>query len=110
MDSRFHGSFVLVLHSHIPYVLGQNRLEEEMLLDAAIETYLPVLNILNRLVQEKLSPKVTIGISPVLAEQLAHPEFKVKLREYCWLKAEFARRDGEEFKPHSAHLHWLTQR
>ena len=81
-----------------------------MLLDAAIETYLPLLNVLNRLVQEGISPRITIGISPVLAEQLAHPEFKAKLREYCWLKAEFARRDEEEFKPHSPHIQWLAQR
>lgn len=110
MDPKLYGSFVLVLHSHIPYVLGQNRMEEEMLLDAAIETYIPLLDVLNRLVKEGISPKVTIGISPVLAEQLAHPEFKAKLREYCWLKAEFARRDGVEFRPYNLHQHWLAQR
>ena len=110
MDTKCYGSFVLVLHSHIPYVIGQNRLEEEMLLDAAIETYIPLLEVFNRLVSEGISPQVTIGISPVLAEQLAHPEFKTKLSEYCELKAEFARQDNAEFKRSHPHLPWLAGR
>ena len=110
MDTKFYGSFVLVLHSHIPYVIGQNRLEEEMLLDAAIETYIPLLGVFNRLVSEGISPRTTIGISPVLAEQLAHPEFKTKLREYCELKAEFARQDSEEFRSEHPHPRWLARR
>ena len=105
-----NGSFILVLHSHLPYVLNSNRMEEEMLLEAVVETYIPLLDLFNRLESENISSKLTLSFSPVLVEQLAHPTFKAKFEEYCEIKAEFARKDQEEFSSKSAHLHWLAQR
>ena len=48
--------------------------------EAAFECYLPLLEVAHRLVADGISPKWTINISPVLAEQLASPEY-VLLRE-----------------------------
>ena len=50
--------------------------------EATFECYLPLLEIAHRLVAEGLSPKWTINISPVLAEQLASPEFQKELSFY----------------------------
>lgn len=108
--NNFHGSFILVLHSHLPYVLNSNRMEEEMLLEATAETYIPLLDLFNRLESENISTKVTISLSPVLVEQLSQPLFKSQFEEYCELKAEFARKDQEEFSSRDAHLHYLAQR
>jgi 1,4-alpha-glucan branching enzyme len=92
------GAFVLVLHSHLPYVLSHDRLEEEWLFEAVVESYLPILDGLNRLALRGLSPKVTIGLTPVLLEQLAHPRFAPQFLAYLEQKIHAAREDRQFFK------------
>jgi 1,4-alpha-glucan branching enzyme len=65
--------------------------------EAASETYIPLLEVFNRLVGEGHPPKVVMGISPVLAEQLADPTFKEGLRGYLKNRIDAAREDGEQF-------------
>jgi 1,4-alpha-glucan branching enzyme len=110
MRHNFYGSFVLVLHFHIPYVLHHDPIEEEMILEATAETYIPLLNVFYSLVEEGISPKVTCTISPVLAEQLANPYFKTRFEDYCLMKADFARRDQREFEGKSEHMRYLARR
>jgi 1,4-alpha-glucan branching enzyme len=93
------GSFTLFLHSHIPYVLSHGTWPDGMdwLNEAASEVYIPLLEIFNRLVGEGHLPRVVVGISPVLAEQLAAPAFKEGLRGYLKKRIDTAREDGEQF-------------
>lgn len=107
--SNFYGSFVLVLHSHLPYVLHHDRMDEEWLFEAAAETYLPLLNALYNLVDEGISPRITIGLSPILAEQLRHPHFKYEFKRYCGMKIQYAEHDREQFGSHDAHMEWLAK-
>jgi 1,4-alpha-glucan branching enzyme len=65
--------------------------------EAASETYIPLLEVFNRLVEEGHRPKVVMGITPVLAEQLADPTFKEGLRGYLKTRIDAAREDGEQF-------------
>jgi 1,4-alpha-glucan branching enzyme len=58
-----YGAFVLVLHSHLPYVLAHDRLEEEWLFEAVVESYLPLLYGFVQLIAQGISPKATIGIT-----------------------------------------------
>ena len=69
--------FVLVLHSHLPWVLHHGRWPHgsDWLCEAALDTYLPLLQGLRRLAAQAVEAPVTIGISPVLAAQMAHPDF-----------------------------------
>jgi 1,4-alpha-glucan branching enzyme len=66
--------------------------------DAASETYIPLLETFSRLMEEGHLPKVVVGITPVLAEQLAAPTFKEELRGYLQNKIDAAREDGEQFE------------
>lgn len=68
-----YGSFVLMLHSHLPYYrkAGMWPFGEENLYDCMVETYLPLLNALNELKDEGIKAQITVGITPILAEQLA---------------------------------------
>ncbi|MBI2217949.1 MAG: DUF1957 domain-containing protein [Candidatus Rokubacteria bacterium] len=50
--------------------------------EAAFECYLPLLEAIHRLVADGISPKWTINISPILAEQLASPEFQKEMSFY----------------------------
>ncbi|MEO8200424.1 MAG: 1,4-alpha-glucan branching protein domain-containing protein [Gemmatimonadota bacterium] len=81
---------VLVLHSHIPYVLHHGRWPHgsDWLCEAAIDSYLPLLDALRQLADEDIPAPLTIGFTPVLANQLVDPAFPPLLREY------FAQRDA----------------
>ncbi len=69
------GDLALVLHSHMPYVegFGTYPFGEEWLFDAVIRSYLPVLEIAERL---------TMTVTPVLADQLEDTGVAERLREF----------------------------
>ena len=94
-----YGNFAFVLHSHLPYVLSHGRWPHgtDWLSEAAAETYLPILNILSELIEEGYHPKLTIGLSPVLCEQLADNSFKEEFVSYINQKIKAAQHDSEEF-------------
>jgi 1,4-alpha-glucan branching enzyme len=76
--------FALVLHTHLPMVVNHGRWPHgsDWLNEAAFECYLPLLEVAHHLVADGFSPKWTINISPVLAEQLASAEFQKELAFY----------------------------
>lgn len=94
------GRFVLVLHTHLPYVLHHGRWPHgmEWLFEAASETYIPLLNVLNELVKDGYRPKLTISITPVLAEQLAHPDFVAEFETFLDEEIERCEEDAILFK------------
>jgi 1,4-alpha-glucan branching enzyme len=65
--------------------------------EAASETYIPLLNVFNRLKDEGMSPKVTVGLTPVLTEMLASGDFKEEFKEYLNQKKAAAGNDIDEF-------------
>ncbi len=73
--------FVLTLHSHLPYVLHHGRWPHgsDWLCEAALDTYLPLVEELQALEREGIPAPITIGVTPVLANQLAHPDFATEL-------------------------------
>jgi len=93
------GKMVFVLHSHLPYVIAHGKWPHGMdwINEAAAETYLPLLRVFDRLVSEGISPKITIGITPVLSEMLADKVFKDDFTVYLDQKIEAARKDAGEF-------------
>ncbi|HET6251365.1 MAG TPA: 1,4-alpha-glucan branching protein domain-containing protein [Tepidisphaeraceae bacterium] len=94
------GSLCFVLHGHLPYVLhhGSWPHGEVWLFEAAAETYLPLLEMLDELVAHRVRPGLTIGLTPVLLEQLAHERFKLGFAAYLAERIERARRDRAEFE------------
>jgi 1,4-alpha-glucan branching enzyme len=94
------GYFVLVLHTHLPYVVGHGRWPHGMdwLNEAASECYIPLLNVFNELRNEGVNFKVTINISPILAEQLASREFAEEFLQYLDMRINLAEEDEVEFK------------
>lgn len=105
------GKLVLVLHSHLPYVLSHGRWPHGMdwIHEAAAETYMPVLQIMDRLIAEGISPKLTIGLTPVLSEMLADEVFKTDFESYLDQKIEAAAHDAEEFYRTSDGRHDLAR-
>lgn len=93
------GCFALVLHAHLPYVLSHGTWPHgtDWLNEAASVTYIPLLNVFNRLVGEGVSPKVTVGLTPVLSEMLSNRDFKGQFKDYLLQKKKAAEDDIEEF-------------
>jgi 1,4-alpha-glucan branching enzyme len=89
------GAFTFVLHSHLPYVRLAGRWPhgEEWIHEAAVETYIPLLNTLYDLRDEAIPFRLNIGITPVLAEQLADPLVLDHLDAYIDERIAAAQRD-----------------
>jgi 1,4-alpha-glucan branching enzyme len=69
------GDLAIVLHSHMPYVegFGTYPFGEEWLFDAVIRSYLPVLEV---------AEKLTMTVTPVLADQLEDAGAAARLRDF----------------------------
>ena len=93
------GSFCLVLHSHLPWVLGHGVWPHGMdwVNEAAAETYVPLLMELYKLVDDGYHPKLTVGITPVLCEMLRHPRFIDGFMGYLDEKFDAAVNDYNDF-------------
>jgi 1,4-alpha-glucan branching enzyme len=72
---RSAGDLAIVLHSHMPYVegFGTYPFGEEWLFDAVVRSYLPVLEV---------AEKLTMTITPVLADQLEDAGASERLRRF----------------------------
>ena len=75
---------VVMLHSHLPYVLNHGRWPHgsDWICEAAIDTYLPLVEKFRALDALNIAAPVTIGFTPILANQLEHPTFVRELEAY----------------------------
>lgn len=91
----YRGAFMFVLHSHLPYarLAGRWPHGEEWIHEAAAETYVPLLETLYDLAEEGVPYKINIGITPILAEQLADPLILQHFEDYLDDRIAAARRD-----------------
>ena len=95
------GAFTFVLHSHFPYCRRAGRWPhgEEWIHEGATETYIPLLDALYDLTEAGVSPQVTIGLTPILVEQLADPIVLDHLRAYLREKLAAVQSDLQRFDP-----------
>jgi 1,4-alpha-glucan branching enzyme len=87
------GDLAIVLHSHMPYVegFGTYPFGEEWLFDAAVRSYLPLLEVARDL---------TMTVTPVLADQLEDPGVASRMRDFLLgLRIEAAEADRGEVDP-----------
>jgi 1,4-alpha-glucan branching enzyme len=94
------GAFTFMLHSHLPYArqAGMWPHGEEWVHEAIAETYVPLLNALYDLREEGMPFRLTVGITPVLAEQLADPLIVDHFMGYAGERAARAAEDVERFE------------
>src|SRR5215831_667517 len=70
------GYLALVLHAHLPFVRElehEESLEQSWLFEAITETYVPLLLVLDDLVQDGIDFRLTFSITPTLASMLSDP-------------------------------------
>jgi 1,4-alpha-glucan branching enzyme len=93
------GAFTFVLHSHIPYTRQAGRWPhgEEWVHEAAAETYIPLLNHLNDLHEEGIPARITIGLTPILVEQLADADIQRNFESYLDFQIAAVEKDVGRF-------------
>jgi 1,4-alpha-glucan branching enzyme len=106
------GAFTFVLHSHLPYARMAGRWPhgEEWIHEAATETYIPLLNALYDLKEEGVPFHLTIGLTPILVEQLADADVLDHLDAYLDDKLAAAKADVDRFEEEEeVHLTYLAE-
>ena len=96
MSSR--GSMMFLLHAHLPYVNHPEDsafLEENWFFEAVVETYVPIISVLERLASEGIRPGVTISISPTLGAMLENEALEDKLGLYVESRLELIEKELE---------------
>ena len=93
------GTFVLALHSHLPYARGAGRWPhgEEWIHEAMLGTYLPLLALLHDLRDAGVRYRIVIGLTPVLLEQLADRDVDARFVEYADDQIRRAESDTKRF-------------
>ncbi len=73
MYNYYKGYWMLVLHAHLPFVRHpeySDSLEERWLYEGVIDTYIPLLEMFDRLANEDVEFKVTLSLTPPLMNML----------------------------------------
>ena len=93
------GSFSFVLHAHIPYVrkAGVWPFGEEWLFEVMADTYIPLMRMLEDLPAPK-RPLLSIGVTPVLLEQLADDYIKGRFEQYLYQRLDLCAKDMEHHR------------
>lgn len=106
------GAFTFVLHSHLPYCRRAGRWPhgEEWIHEGLSETYIPLLKALYDLIEEGYAFKLTLGLTPVLAEQIADPLILEHFQTFMEDKIKRATSDVQRFeKQGQGHLFKLAR-
>jgi 1,4-alpha-glucan branching enzyme len=88
-----------MLHSHLPYYrkAGMWPFGEESFYECMAECYIPLLNMVSDLWDEGIAAKLTIGITPILAEQMADDHLNLGFDTYLSKRIEAAKADEVRF-------------
>src|ERR1041384_671266 len=94
MNAR--GYLSVVLHAHLPFVRHpeyDDFLEEDWYFEALTETYLPLLDMMSRLVTEKVNFRLTMSLTPPLCAMMSDPLLQSRYRRYLYKLVELAERE-----------------
>ncbi len=97
------GHFALILHAHLPFVRHpehEHFLEEEWLFEAITETYIPLLRMMQRLVDDLVPFKLTMSITPTLCAMLQDQLLCERYVQHLDLLIDLAAREQKRNRKH----------
>jgi 1,4-alpha-glucan branching enzyme len=106
------GACTIILHGHLPFVHHPNHddfLEEDWFFEAVLETYLPILAMLDRLADDEIPVRLSVGLTPPLLEMLRAPSLQQKVERYLTRFRNLAESElrrlpkGDERRPAARH-------
>jgi len=92
------GYLALILHAHLPYVRHPEHdefLEEHWLFEAITETYIPLIQVFEQLIADRVPFKISMAVSPSLANMLADPLLMQRYERRLQQLIELAAREIE---------------
>jgi 1,4-alpha-glucan branching enzyme len=90
------GYLALVLHAHLPFVRHPEHewfLEEDWLFEAITECYIPLISILREILADEIPCRLTLSISPTLAEMLNDSLLQGRYLRYLESRTELSARE-----------------
>ena len=87
------GYLAIILHAHLPFIRHPEHstfLEEEWLFEAITESYIPLISMLRRIAEDRVPCRLTLSISPTLAEMLSDPLLQSRYLDYLRLRIDLA--------------------
>ena len=97
----YKGSVCLVLHAHLPYIRHPEYdycLEENWLYEAITETYIPLLDVFSRLINDGIDFRITISLSPALVEMFNDDLLMSRYRRHIEHLMELSEREAFRIK------------
>ena len=102
--SKPTGYLCMMLHAHLPFVRHpeyEDFLEEYWLYEAITETYIPLLAMMEDLVEEKVDFRLTMSITPPLASMLKDALLQARYRRHIGKLIELAEKRGDAHAQHA---------
>ena len=90
------GQLALILHAHLPFVRHpehEHFLEEDWLFEAITETYIPLLQMMQRLVNDNVPFRLTMSLTPTLCAMLQDPFLRKRYVRHLDLLIDLATRE-----------------
>jgi 1,4-alpha-glucan branching enzyme len=104
------GSLALILHTHLPFVRHpehEHFLEEEWFFEAVTESYIPLLRMMQRLVDDSVPFKLTISLTPTLCTMLEDQLLGERYARHLDLLIDLTARERKRNRKHPQ-LHELA--
>ena len=97
------GHLALILHAHLPFVRHpehEHFLEEDWLFEAITESYIPLLQMMQRLVNDNVPFKLTMSITPTLCAMLQDELLRERYVRHLDLLIDLAMRERRRNRHH----------
>ncbi len=98
MKRKPKGFLALVLHAHLPFVRHPEHeqfLEEDWLYEAITETYVPLIEVFEALTRDGVPFRISMSITPPLANMLADPFLQQRYVRYIEKRIELSEKEVE---------------
>ncbi len=110
-----NGYLMVILHAHLPYVRHPEYdrfLEERWFFEAVTETYIPLIKFFDRLRSEGTPPKLTLSISPTLANMMEDPLLRDRCVRHLEMMIRLAEQECDRTRnwPDVNFLAWMYKR
>ncbi len=105
------GYLALILHAHLPFVRHpehEHFLEEDWFFEAITETYIPLLQMMQRLASDGVPFKLTMSITPTLCAMLQDELLRDRYVQHVDLLIDLSRREIRRNRDHPQ-LHELAK-
>jgi 1,4-alpha-glucan branching enzyme len=97
------GYLALILHAHLPFVRHpehEHFLEEDWLFEAITESYIPLLQMMQRLVNDRVPFKLTMSLTPTLCAMLKDELLRERYVRHLDLLIDLAVRERKRNRTH----------